>query len=114
MEDVPFQLGGPCVCVGGRQVLTGTQQGAGGLGNGGGVDGARGTDRATDQARGRLEFIGCTSLARVYKEKAQPSQQLGHRCDSLKTLSTALFIVYILTNFFFKQIQNNLKGENYT
>lgn len=47
-------------------------------------------------ALGRLEFICCTSLALVYKEKTQPNKNnWNNNYNSLKTLSTAFSHFFI-------------------
>lgn len=85
----------------------------------GGSVGGRGADGRGDRqtqtaTRGQtgvylLHFLG----ASLQRKSPTKQNNWDNNYNSLKTLSTAFFIFYIFTNFF-KQIQNNLKGENYT
>lgn len=73
-------------------------------GEAGGAEGEGHRQNPGGHALGRVEFICCTSVALVYKEKTQPNKNnWNNNYNSLKTLSTAFshfFIFYILTNFF--------------
>lgn len=57
-----------------------------------------------------LEFICCSSLALVYKAKTNKNNWNNNYFFKNPVNNFQSFL-YILTKPFFKQIQNNLKGE---